>query len=851
MKKNQKIDKKSVRLTNHVSPINYNLTIFPDILSGTFSGKEIITIKIDKEIKEITLHSKDLDIETVKYITNKEEQFAKQIKYNAEKETVTFNFANKINKGQGKLSIIFSGIINDSLRGFYKSKYTLEGKEKFIATTQFEATDARRAFPCFDEPAHKAVFEISLIIPNNHTAISNTLPINIREHGAGYNIVSFAPTPKMSTYLLAFIIGEFEYIEGKTREGVQVRVFTTSGKKHQAKFALDVAIKSLEFYNDYFDIPYPLPTLDLIAIPDFESGAMENWGAVTFRETALLVDEENSSLSNKQWVALVISHELAHQWFGNLVTMHWWTDLWLNEGFASYIEYLAIDKIFPSWKVWNQFLTMDHNIALGLDGLQNSHPIEVTVHHPNEINEIFDKISYSKGASIIRMLAEYIGQDKFKEGLRYYLKKHSYKNTETLQLWKALEKISKKPVSKMMNSWTKQVGYPLVTLSHRSDLWELRQERFFSSRISRKNNKIKSSWQIPISYNNENILIDKKINKLQKKIMSKINEQETSFLRVNYDDSILENIKTEIKNNHLSTIDRLGIIRDIFANAEGGYITTDKALEFSLVYKDETEYIVWSEIASSMNKIFNLIHDEPYKNKFMTYALSMFSPLALRMGFNKKANESHHDVFLRNLAISQAGFYGNKEVMNEAQKLWNNMKSRPIDADIRGAVYNIIARNGDSKTWGIFKRMFKQEKLHEEKDRLSRALTQFTDKNMIEKTLEFIMSKEVRSQDAPHLLVMAWQNKEGRDLTWRFIKTNWKIILKKYGEGGHFLSRLFTPLGNHTKLSDLKDAKKFFSKNAAPGAERTLEQAYERITSNAAWFKDDSKSIKNWLEKNF
>lgn len=393
--------KKSVLLDKDIIPTSYDLTLKPDLEAFVFSGKEVIEIDLKSPKKSITLHSRDIDIETAEIIYGKENIFAEKISYNKASETATIHFKEKIKKGKVKLSLVFSGIINESLRGFYNSKYVIDGVTKHIATTQFEATDARRAFPCFDEPAQKAVFHVSLIVPGEHTAISNTLPISIKEHEAGYKVVQFAPTPKMSTYLLAFIIGDFEYIEGWTKDKVQVRIFTTKGKSHQAKFALEVAIKSLEFYNEYFDIPYPLPILDMIAIPDFESGAMENWGAITYRETAILVDEENSSLSNKQWIALVISHELAHQWFGNLVTMHWWTDLWLNEGFASYIEYLAVDHIFPNWKIWDQFLTADFSSALRLDSLSNSHPIEVKVHHPNEINEIFDSVSYSKGVFLI------------------------------------------------------------------------------------------------------------------------------------------------------------------------------------------------------------------------------------------------------------------------------------------------------------------------------------------------------------------------------------------------------------------------------------------------------------------
>ncbi len=862
MTNNSKKKSKSVQLQKHIIPFLYELILQPDLMASTFSGSENIKVKVNKEGKSITLHSKDIKIETAKYANKNSEQFASKIEYDTEKETATFYFKNGIKIGQGIISIIFSGIINDGLRGFYKSKYVLDGDDKYIATTQFEATDARRAFPCFDEPAHKAIFEVSLIIPESHTAISNTLPTQIKEHSAGYKIVSFAPTPIMSTYLLAFIIGEFEYIEGYTNQTSKtlVRVFTTKGKSHQAKFALDVAIKSLEFYNEYFDIPYPLPTLDLIAIPDFESAAMENWGAVTFRETALLVDDEHTSLSNKQWAAIVIAHELAHQWFGNLVTMSWWTDLWLNEGFASYMENYCIDHLFPDWHIWDLYIADRYTLALRLDSLSNSHPIEIKVNHPNEINEIFDMVSYAKGSAVIRMLAEYLGQDNFRDGLRHYLKKHSYKNTETLDLWNSFEKVSKKKVIQMMSSWTKATGYPLITVSPKSKQYlELIQERFFSSRIQGKiyknSNQKKNLWEIPIKYesNNEilNLLMTKKSAPVIGTSIGKVNKEEGTFTRVRYDKETLARLKNEIEKEKLSVKDRLGIIRDMFALAEGGYIKTIDALSFSLAYKNEKEFIVWAEISSGINKIANIIGDESFIESYKKYALSLFSPLALRMGWDHKAGENHSDTFLRNLSISMASHYGDKKIIDEAKKLFKNKDKYPIRADVRGIVYSIIANNGGLKEWNIFEKMYSNEAFHEEKERYARALASFKNKEMLLKTLNFALSRKVRNQDVPQLITSVWQNREGRDITWKFIKNNWKIIIKNYGDGGHFLSRLISPLGSHTKSKDLADAKKFFIKNIAPGAERELAQIYEKIESNVAWLNDDKKLIKEWLSKNY
>ncbi len=846
--------KKNIRLPSHITPKRYTLEMKPDLEAFTFAGKEVIDIEFSKPTKEITLHSKDIHIETVEIIQNKKSQFASKITYDVKSETATFIFTNPIVKGNAKLSIIFDGVINETLRGFYRSKYVIDGKTKHLATTQFEATDARRAFPCFDEPAQKAIFDVTLIVPGTHTAISNTLPQTITEHEGGYKIVKFAPTPIMSTYLLAFIIGEFEFIEGKTRDGVQVRVFTTAGKKHQAKFALDVAIRSLEFYNDYFDIPYPLPILDLIAIPDFESGAMENWGAVTFRETALLVDEEHTSLSTKQWVAIVINHEIAHQWFGNLVTMEWWTDLWLNEGFASYMENVCTDHMFPDWHIWDLYIADRYAVALRLDALANSHPIEVTVHHPDEINEIFDMVSYAKGSAVIRQLAEYLGYEKFRDGLRHYLKKHSYKNTQTVDLWEAFEKVSKKPVKKIMQSWTKKTGYPLVTLSHTKKGYTARQERFFSSRIEAKNNKEQTVWQIPFAYESNTETL--KVLATQKSIpligasIGKINKEEGSFMRTRYDNATLECLKKEVESGTLGTKDRLGLIRDLFALAEGGYIPTVEALEFSLAYKNETEYIVWSELASGINRVYNLISNEDYKDTYKKYAVALFSPLAEQMGFEKQKGEQHSDTFLRNLVLSHAASYGNTAIIKKAQKLFTERVKHQIPADIRTMVYRIVAANGSTKEWDLFRKLYTTEALHEEKDRYANALTAFRTEALLNKTLTFALSKDVRTQDAPFIIGQVWQNSYGRDLTWQCIKKNWKTVVKRYGEGGHFLSRLLTPLGSHTKIKDAQDAKKFFAKNNAPGSDRTLEQVYERIYSNAAWLKADKIAIKKWLQQN-
>jgi puromycin-sensitive aminopeptidase len=821
------MQKKNVRLPKNVVPIEYKIELKPDLENFTFSGVETITLSILKPTKALTLHSKEIEIDT----SDIDKTFAK-ISYDKKNETATFTFPKLIPAGKRKLTLVFRGILNDKMRGFYRSKYTVGGKEHYMATTQFEATDARRAFPCFDEPAQKAVFRISLIVPKGKTAISNTLPVSVKEHEAGLEIVTFSPTPKMSSYLVAFIVGDFEYIEKKSKRGVLVRVYTTHGKKHQAKFSLDVTIKVLEFYEKYFNIPYPLKTLDMIAVPDFSSLAMENWGAITFREIGLLVDEKNTSIGSKQMIVEVIAHELAHQWFGNLVTMEWWTHLWLNEGFASYISYLAVDKLFPKWDVWTQFSTNSLGIALRLDALKNTHPIEVKVYHPDEIGEIFDEISYSKGASIIRMLAAYLGEKDFRDGLRYYLKKHSYKNTETLHLWQAFEKVSGKSVAKMMHNWTSKSGYPVVKAEMRNGKVNFLQSRFFASPISKAKSKDKTKWEIPITFKN-----------------NKVNFGETGFYRTAYSKELLEKLRTPILQKKLNARDRLGVTRDLFALSEAGTIPTTDALEFLSGYKNEDNYTVWVEIATGLARLEQLLAKSPARENLNKLTHDLFSPIATRLGWKAKAGESHANILLRSLAISRAGRTGNKKIIAEARKKFEMIKSsESISPDIRGAVYSIVATHGGVKEFNQLMNLCKKETLHEEKNRIAGALGDFQDPKILKLACEFAMSEHIRPQDTVGVLSSVGANPLGRDIWWDFIRKNWKTLVSRYGEGGLTLARTVKAISGSAEEKQLKSFRKFFATHPAPGAKRAIEQVLERLEGNIAWLKRDGKVIEEFLK---
>lgn len=838
--------KPNVRLPQHVVPKRYLITLFPNLSEFTFSGEEEIALTLTKPTYEITLHAAELKIHSAEIISGAKKIKAQEIFLDEKSETATISFGKTISKGESRLKLSFAGILNDKMRGFYKSKYEIDGKHHHMAVTQFESTNARRAIPSFDEPAKKAIFDVRLIIPEDHTAISNTIESEIAEHSPGYKIVTFEPTPKMSTYLLAFIVGRFEFIETQAK-GIKVRVFVTPGKKKQAEFALTAAAKTLSFYTDYFKIPYPLPSLDLIAIPDFASGAMENWGAITYRETALLVDEELSSTANKQWVALVIAHEIAHMWFGNLVTMEWWTHLWLNEGFASYIEYLAIDRIFPNWNVWVQFVFMDHAKALELDGLKNTHPIEVEVHHPSEISEIFDAVSYSKGASIIRMLAAYLGEKSFQKGLQVYLKKHQYSNATTSDLWAALEKASGKKVKKIMENWTGKCGYPLVTVSKTDNKLKLNQTRFFSSPISAKESKDKTLWSIPL----DSILFSKKSILIPKpKNWVKFNKGETSLVRISYPQKLLQLLKKPIEKKQLPPEDRFGIIRDAFMLAQSGNKSTVEALQLTLSYKKEDEYIVWAEIASDLRTLDNLIFGQPYYKAYRAFCRRVFKPIAQKVGWNKKPGELHTQILLRSVAVYALGTNGDKNIIQKAKVLFESSikKKTKLDSDLRGVIYNLVAESGEDKEYQEFRQMYKETPLQEEKDRIFRALCTFKDEELLKRTLKMAFSEETRAADRFKAVSFIWANPVGRDLAWEYVKKNWQSISQTFA-GGHLYSRFIKPAVYFVDSKKATEIESFFKKNPSIGLERTIAQVTEQIRANSLWLSRDKDKISDFLRK--
>ena len=693
-------------LPPYVRPTKYRLTLTPDLERFTFSGEETIDIQILEPAAEILLNAIEIEVQAASLVrSDGATTAASRIEYDKPAETVTFSFDGPLPVGQAQLVLQFTGELNDRLHGFYRSTYqTPEGEGRTLAATQFEATDARRAFPCWDEPAVKAAFETALIIPSHLTAVSNTPIASETDVGSGMKRVQFQETPSMSTYLLAFVVGELESIEARSQDGTMVRVWTTPGKAEQGRFALDVAVRLLPYFNDYFGIPYPLQKLDHLAIPDFAAGAMENWGAITYREIALLFDPENSAPGTRQRIAEIVAHEMAHMWFGDLVTMAWWNDLWLNESFASWMATKAVDHLFPEWDMWTQFIVADLNAGLGLDGLENSHPIEQEVRNPAEVSQLFDAISYSKGASIIRMLEQFLGPEQFRKGLHRYLSAHTYGNARTRDLWQAMEAESGQPVTSIMDSWVSQTGYPVIQADIRREAGgveaHLSQRRFVYTGTSQD----PTVWRVPVRVASsvgsqvDGMLLEHRegVLPVEQELVEgdggdwlKLNPGQTGFYRVQYAEEESARFIPAIESLELQPADRLGLQGDTYALARAGLLPATQFLKMAEAYKNEQEYGVWADLVGNLRQLGHLLSQESYSPQFHAFGRELLQPIVRKVGWDPKPGEGHLQALLRSTVLGQIGAFGDPETLSEAHARFQRFLDEPssLVPDLRGVVY--------------------------------------------------------------------------------------------------------------------------------------------------------------------
>ncbi len=835
------------RLYGTFAPKNYELRLELDPETRKFKGT--VTIhgrKTGRPSRRLAFHQKDLSITDAK-VTKHDRSGDSEIKLdrvNTHKrfDELRLHSPSLLYPGDYTVVIEYEGKITDPMNGLYPCHFTHEGKEKKLLATQFESHHAREVFPCIDEPEAKATFDLTLITPDDSSTVIANTPVKKQETRNQKLETAFETTPIMSTYLLAFVYGEVGYKEAKTKRGTLVRAYATPDNVKHTGFALDTAVKILEFYEDYFGIAYPLEKCDMIALPDFASGAMENWGLITYREQVMLVDPKNTSLSTKQYVAMVVAHELAHQWFGNLVTMRWWTDLWLNEGFASWIEYLAVDKLFPDWQMWTQFIANEQQSALRLDALDNTHPIEVPINHPDEIRSIFDAISYNKGASVIHMLHGYLGADDFREGLRHYLKEHAYKNTSTNDLWTALEKASGKPVKQFMHAWTSLPGFPVVTVAKE----QITQERFYMQKPAKISTK---TWPIPLLSHVEGLeRLDTPSIGSDTGPISKLNRGQSGFYRTLYAPEILDALTDDI--SEYEPLDRLGLLADAFDTAKAGYGSAVEAVKLLEKYKDEDNAAVWDIIAGNIGELRRIMDDDELREAIKPLIIELTAKQRERLGLTEKKTDNHFDKLLRPTILGLAASADEPAVLKWCLDSFKSAKSpEDIHADLRSVVFNTTARHGDTRHFDKLLAWHSAADNSEERVTLAAALTGFEQPELIKKALALIPTKDVRRQDAMYWVAYSFMNRFAKAATWSWMQDNWTWLDKELGSD---LSFFRTPIYAGRSFSNpdfIKEYDAFFADKATPALERSIKQGREMLAWQTAWKTRDLINLRRFLAK--
>lgn len=787
-----------------------------------------------------------------------------------------------------RLSSSFTGELADDLAGFYRSEYTDEaGNKQVVATTQMQAADARKAFPCFDEPAMKATFKVTLIHPSDYVALSN-MPVQKSTvqmiDGESWNVTEFENTPRMSTYLLAFIVSQFGHVQNAS-ETPQIRIWgrPTAIAAGQGDYALSVTGRILRFFEDHYNTSYPLPKSDQVGLPDFNAGAMENWGLVTYRENSLLFDEEYSSIGNKERVATVIAHELAHQWFGNLVTLRWWSDLWLNEGFASYVEYLGANAAEPSWNIEDLMVLNEVHDVMATDALASSHPLtfnESEINTPAQISEVFDSIAYSKGASVLRMLSSFLSEDIFKKGLQSYLHTFAYSNTVYTDLWVHLqEAVNKSDVSlpasvkDIMDRWTVQMGFPVVTVNTLSGT--INQTHFLldpTSSVDRPS-VFNYTWIVPITWmtgsGRENSYWLTEVTgtnnsfKIDRPDWLLLNINVTGYFRVNYNQENWNQLLNQLETDHkvLPVINRAQIIDDAFNLARAKYVDVTLALRTTQFLRKETEYMPWQAALRNLQYFQQMFDRSEVFGAMSKYIKNQVTPLYEHFReATKNWTETSGGLTVQYSeinAISTACSYGVaacQDLAADYLRRWQeDASANPVPVNLRSAIYCSMVAMGGEEAWDFLWDRFKEAKVVSEADKLRTALSCSPHPWILNRYLQYTLDPtKIRKQDATSTINSIASNVVGQPLAWDFIRANWRTLFSQYGGGSFSFSRLILSVtqrfSSEFELQQLEQFKKDNQDIGFGSGTRALEQALERTRANINWVKENQATVLNWFQ---
>jgi aminopeptidase N len=838
------------RLSGTVIPDHYTLWFEPDLAKETFRGRESIRVTLTEPTTSITLHAAEITFGEVTITAGGRTQTA-TVTTDAKSETATLTVPERLAEGQATIEISYNGILNDQLRGFYISK--ANGRK--YAVSQMEATDARRAFPSFDEPIYKATYDISMTVPAGDTAISNgRITSDTPGPRPGTHTLTFARTPKMSSYLVALLVGEFACREGSS-EGIPIRICSTPDKRDLTGFALEAAAQQLTFYNDYFGIKYPFGKLDIIGVPDFSAGAMENIGAITFRERLLLIDPATASIGARKRVAGIISHEIAHQWFGDLVTMKWWDDIWLNEGFATWMAAKPLAAWKPEWRV-DLDDAADTQRALGIDALKSTRAIRMKVETPEEINEVFDGIAYEKTAAVLRMIEKYVGPDAFRTGVASYLKKYSYNNAAGEDFWTEVARVTGKPVDRIMRSFVDQVGAPVLAVrsscSRNTDTIELKVGRFMGTPGA---SPAPQTWTLPVAVKMANgqtryELLDRAERTI------KVEGCGATFLNADsrgyyFTDYTAGTVGRFAKNPaSLSAAERIGLLGDEWWMVRAGRHDIDLFLDFAAAMANDDTPVILETIASRLEMIGDDIADATEKARYQEWIRAHFGPVLTSLGLPGPAGDSDDRQSRRATLLHLVGVTGNDPaVQRTARDLALRYIANPsaIPPTLATGVLQVGAIGGDGALYQHYVEQMRTPGVQPEQYyRYFSAMSWFADSSLVTRTLEFATSPDVRSQDASTLigalLVHPWSSNQA----WEFTKERWPVLLKTLNIF-QAIPDLVGSFGAFCTTSRADDVKAFLATHSVPAVARAAQQAIERIDSCVALDMRQSKPFAVWL----
>jgi aminopeptidase N len=835
-------------------------------------------VSIKAEVKAptatVVMHALELEVQSAKVAGGE----AAATSWDEDTQMLTLTFPSELPAGATTFELAFTGEINDKMAGFYRSKIPAkEGEEQeYVFSTQFEATDARRAFPCWDEPCFKATFDVAFTLPGEGagkwTVLSNMPVKGDAAEGAG-RVVSFDTTPVMSTYLLAWVIAELESVSGTTKAGTAVNVYTTKGKKEKGRFALDMGVSALEFFAEYFAEPYPLPKMDMIGIPEFAAGAMENWGCVTYRETALLIDEA-SSAANRERVAYVVSHELAHQWFGNLVTMYYWEGLVLNEGFATWAGWLAVDNRYPEWQVWESFLSTETARAMVTDGMASSHAIELPIDDPKQIDQIFDALSYQKGASIIRMIETYLGSEVFRKGMVRYLAAHKYANATTADLAKALSEESGVDVNSIMESWMRHVGFPVVSVEGEYP-HTLTQHRFLSSGKPTEEQDT-HVWHIPTTVacgriGEPPVPVEKAqgqvlttrsteaaLASVAKEDLSgdgryfKLNVAQAGFFRVLYSKEQMDALSAAVAGGSLSPEDRLGLVADAFALSKAGLLDPTQLLDLYAKYKEEDRLAVWTQVMADFGEISTLLENTSYADAVNAFKRDLYAAAFARLGWDPVDGEPHTHGLLRGMLLKALSGAGDKTVSAEALARFPALIEDPssVHPNLFDVIINIAVQEGGAKEYESVKKLYLDNKGDAAmRTKCLLAMGRAKDEAIIAEFCDWSLnSGNVQPGELLYPFASMSANRHARRAAWATVKANWSAIREKLSATIALLGYMVSiPLRGFCAEADAADAEAFFTENPVPEASMALSQVLETIRSRHGWLARDGAAYEAYF----